>query len=219
MVDLYRETSVTRKATWRANGLHKENTRGYLLDGQNAAGTSFGMVPAGTVLALKSNGKARPSGAAQVLGAQVGVTEINVDDASNIFVGDVITLYDPDGTVVTAADAVTAVDKTSTPNTVTITTSSTAANDGFILVDGGYLPIGILEDQPDTLRRVSGQNIEREHTVTVALEGNAKTSQVKGLTDLTSKMLAGGIVQVANTFDGIPADGQYTSLVAGFLFR
>lgn len=220
MVTLYQETTVAAKPIWRENGVHDNNTRGYLLDGQNLAGTSFGEVKAGTVLAAMASGKVRPSGAAQVQGAQVGVNEIDVDSALNIFLSDVVTLYDADGTVVAAARNVTAVDKTSTPNTVTIDGAVvTAADNGFILVDSGYIPVGILEDQPDTLRRVAGTNIEREHLVTVGLEGHARTAEVIGLTDLTTKMLAGGIVEVASTFDGVPADGQFVSLVAGFLFR
>jgi hypothetical protein len=216
---LYSETSITRKNEWRKNGIHKENTRGYLMDGQNAAGTSFGVVLAGTVMALKANGKARPSGAAQVQGAQVGVNEIDVDDASNIFLSDVISLYDIDGTVVAAARNVTGVDKTSTPNTVTIDGAVVTAEDnGFLLVDDGWIPIGVLEDQPDTIRRVSGTNVEREHLVTVGQQGNAQESRLIGMVDLTKKMLAGGMLEVATTFDGMPADGQFQSLVAGFLF-
>ena len=220
MVTLYEETSVPAKPVWRVNGIHETNTRGYLLDGENAAGTSFGEVKAGTILALheSASGKVRPSGAAQVDGLQAGVNDILTDGAETIFVGDVVTLYDPDGTVVAAARNVTAV--VLATKIVTIDGGVvTAADNGFLLVDGGYIPVGILHDQPDTIRRVAATNLEREHSVTVGLEGTAKTASVIGLTDLTKKMLAGGIVEVATTFDGIPADGQFTSNVAGFLFR
>lgn len=219
MTVLYSETSIVKKQTWRKNGIHEENSRGYLMDGQNLAGVTFDVVLAGTVMALKANGKARPSGAAQNQAAQVGVNIINVDDASNLYLSDVATVYEPDGTVIAAARNVTAVDKTSTPNTVTVDGAVlTTVEDGFVLVDGGYIPIGILEDQPDTIRRVSGSNVEREHLVTVGQEGNAQESRVIGMVDLTKKMLAGGMLEVATTFDGMPADGQFQSLVAGFLF-
>ena len=220
MVTLYEETSVPAKPVWRANGIHETNTRGYLLDGENAAGQSFGEVKAGTILALheSASGKVRPSGAAQVDGLQAGVNDILTDGAETIFVGDVVTLYDPDGTSIAAARNVTAV--VLATKIVTIDGGVvTAADNGFLLVDNGYIPVGILHDQPDTIRRVASSNLEREHSVTVGLEGNAKTASVIGLTDLTKKMLAGGIVEVATTFDGIPADGQFVSLVAGFLFR
>lgn len=215
---LYEEVSVAAKPIWRANGIHSTNTRGYLLDGQNAAGTSFGEVVAGTVLALMASGKVRPSGAAQLSAAVVAANACVVDDARTIFVGDVVSVYDPDGTKQADARNVTAVDLAT--NTITVSGAAlSAADNGFVLCDGEWQPVGILEDQPDTLRRVAGQNVEREHLVTVGLEGNATEAQVIGLTDLTKKMLAGGIVPIATTFNGAPADGQYQSKVAGFLFR
>lgn len=217
---LYETTSLTRKNTWRRNGIHKTNTRGYLLDGQNLAGTSFGEVLAGTVMALKANGKARPAGAAQNQAAQVGVNEINVDDANNIFVADVVTVYDALGNIIAASRDVTAVDKTSSPNTVTVDGAVlTTVEDGQILVDAGWVPVGILEDQPDTVRRTGGVNIEREHSITVGLEGNALTARCFGLTDLTALTLAGGVMDLPATFDSIAADGVFTSNVAGFLFQ
>ncbi len=217
---LFETFDVAAKPVWRVNGIREDNTRGYLLDGENSAGTSFGEVKAGTVMALheSGSGKVRPSGAAQVDGLQAGVNDIIVDSALNIFIGDVVTLYDPDGTVVAAARNVTNVVQAT--NTITIDGGVvTAADNGFLLADSGYIPVGILHDQPDTIRRVASTNVEREHHITVGLEGNAKEASVIGITDLTRKMLAGGIVEVATTFDGIPADGQFTSLVAGFLFR
>lgn len=216
---IYEVFDVASKPVWRVNGIHETNTRGYLLDGENSAGTSFGEIKAGTVMALheSGSGKVRPSGAAQVDGVQVAVTDIVVDSTLNIFVGDVVTLYEADGTVIEAAANVTAV--VPGTNTITIDATVTTTDDGFLLVDGGYIPVGIMHDQPDTIRRVAATNVEREHHITVGLEGHAKTASVIGLVDLTQKMLAGGIIDVPATFDGIPADGQFTSNVAGFLFR
>lgn len=103
--------------------IKRDDERGVTLAYSNGT-TNFGKMARGTSIGLvTSGGKARPCGATKVDVAQAGVTEIDVDDASNFFAGDTINITSLVGTAGTASPVVTgAGDK------ITIVSK---ANDGY----------------------------------------------------------------------------------------
>lgn len=214
---IYEDYDITAKREWRENQIHVENTDSGLLAAQitAGAGTYFGEILAGTILALDSNGDLRPSAIAQADGAVVTDNDIVLRDDLTLFVGDVVNILQADGTSIATGRTIDAIDRGT--KTITISGAAISMADGdYVLVPNQWVPVGILHDQPETRRLVNGSIVARNPHVTFGLEGNAREAQLIGLTDLTKQILAGGLVT------GIPS-GFVTATylqpkIAGFLF-
>jgi hypothetical protein len=212
---IYEDYDIQAKRTWRENHIHEENTDANILAAQNAASTYYGEVLAGTVVALDGNGDLRPSAIAQFDGTVGPVNDFVLLDDRNLFVGDVVDLLQADGTTIVAGRTIDAIDRAT--KTITISGAAASVTDGdYVLVPGEWEPVGVLNDQPETRRLVNGAIIPRRHYATFSLEGNAKESQLIGLTALTKQILAGGLITDIPT--GFVAAGVLQPKLAGFLF-
>jgi hypothetical protein len=217
MTAIYEDYDIAAKRKWRKNSIHDDNNDSGLLAAQitAAAGTYMGEILAGTVLALDSNGDLRPSAIAQADGAVTAANDIVLVDDLTLFVGDIVDVLAADGTSIATARTITAIDRST--KTITIDGAAVTMADGdYVLVDGEWIPVGILHDQEETRRIVNGAVAGRNPHVTFGLEGNAIEGQLIGLTDLTKKILAGGVVTDIPT--GFVAAGELQPKIAGFLF-
>lgn len=99
------------------------------------------------------------------------------------------------GGAIASARTVSAVDKTSSPNTVTVSGANFDTEIGdYIHLDDMTLVEGVLEDHVDTVRRISGTDIAEEKRVAVGLGGYVTEAQLVGLSDALKAYMAGGHV-------------------------
>lgn len=110
---------------------------------------------------------------------------------------------------------VTAVDKTSSPNTVTVDGSAITAPTGSLLVkDGAYKPRGILDGTKSTVRYIDDTEVASARTVDVRYEGDLRTSQIVGAGAFLRRCLTGdAFPDVLN--GGVAVQPEH----AGFVFR
>ena len=155
----YKTTSKVAKNVWRFNTLRIDNKIERRCSPFNAALTNFGLVKAGTHMAKITSGDQadyyRPCGIAVVSAVAAGTNYVDVTDAANIFVGDVVGVYETkeegtEGTQNATGRAVTIVDKVTVPNRVTFDGAvNTSAVGEYLIVENAYLTEGILDEEID----------------------------------------------------------------------
>ena len=195
------ETSVSAKRVWRHNMLHISNKRRVVCAPDNVAGTNFGMVQPGTHMAKltsgANSGKWRPCGIAVVSVIATTKNYCDVTDASNIFIGDVVGVYETkeegaEGTQNATGRNVTAVDKTTVPNRVTFDGAAvTSAVGEYLLVENAYITEGILDQEHDFA--VLSSQTASDAFLHLALEGTAIEEQLIGHCPLNAHIMAGGV--------------------------
>jgi hypothetical protein len=120
-------------------------------------------------------------------------TEICIDTGPHALVDGYLT-----GEIIVDSQTVIAVpDKTSTPNTVTIGGGSYDLPAGAVVKAEDLAAAdlaGILEPQPDTIRRRGGENVTISHSVEIALAGWAIANRLAGYDPTLARYLAGGYV-------------------------
>lgn len=110
---------------------------------------------------------------------------------------------------------VTAVDKTASPNTVTIDGAGVTVASGAILVkDGAYKPRGILDGTKSTVRYVDLTEVASDQLVDVRYEGDLRTAQIVGAGTFLRRCLTGDAFP-----DVLNAGAAVQPEHAGFVFR
>lgn len=210
-----RTEAHTPRPSWRHIIHGAEHVVGGIHQGSNggAPDTSFGEVLAGTIVGRLSTGQIRPAGASELVSTLTTANVVDVDDASNFFAGDVISLVDDTGADIVASRNVTVVDKVSTPNTVTFdgATASAAIGDVIRLTGVEAIPVGILETQINTIEIVGTTPTAVTRKITYALHGHVRESQLAGFSETMRRYLAPGV------FDGTLNEVVATHL--GFSIR
>lgn len=228
----YSESTKTAKTVWRFNTLRADNKieRRAAPDSGETSAANFGLVKAGTHMAKMTSAGAvtdrsglyRPCGIAVIATADTSVNTVDVTDASGIFVGDVVGIYETkeegtEGTQNATGRNVTAVDKTSTPNTVTFDGAAVAAVavDEYLLVENAYITEGILDEDVDL--SVLGTETAQVKDVTLAIEGHALTSKLVAHCPLNALIMQGGVIRSALllALDATLLLGEYESTYAG----
>ncbi len=101
------------------------------------------------------------------------------------------------GEAVLSGVAVTDVDKTSSPNTVTLGGGPYDLPEGVVLMLEAMTParlVGVLEQQPVTTQLVDGALAGKTNSVSVAIAGSAIKDALVGYDDTLERYLAGGYV-------------------------
>lgn len=226
----YTETTYTAKRIWRFNTLGIENKieRRCAPDAGETTSVNFGVVQPGTHMAKITSGSRsglyRPCGLAVIETANTSVNTVDVTDGSNIYTGDKIGIYQSketsggtEGTQLATARTVTAVDKTSTPNTVTFDGAAVAAVsvDDLVVVENAYLSEGILDEEHDF--SVLGNQTAQIKDLTLALQGHALADKLIGHCPLNALIMQGGVIRSALllALDATLLLGEYTTAYAG----
>ena len=222
----YSTQTYLAKRVWRFNTLRIDNKIERRLAPENAAGTNYGLIQAGThmaqVLSGANAGLYRPCGIAVIATADTTVNTVEVTDASNIYVGDVVGIYETkeagtEGTQNATGRTVTNVDKTSTPNTVTFDGAAVAAvaEDEYLLVENAYITEGILDEEVD--HSVLGGQTADVSDGTLALEGHALEAQLIGHCPLSALIMQGGVIrsELLLALDPTLLLGEYITTYAG----
>lgn len=93
----YTSTSIETNVAWRATPRDSDSKRAGRLSKSNVSpvgsgATNYGKIKAGTILARDSNGLLHPLGCAKVATAPSASNDIEVDNATNFYVGDLVSL-------------------------------------------------------------------------------------------------------------------------------
>ncbi|MFH1568524.1 MAG: hypothetical protein ABIL09_11060 [Gemmatimonadota bacterium] len=109
--------------------------------------------------------------------------------------------YD-EGDAIASTRTVASVNKTT--NAITIGGANVTVLDGdHVVLDDGWVPVGILEDQVQTNELAADGSITAyEQHVSVAIEGHAKSSLLIGNSALYTELMAGGYVPTELDSDG-----------------
>lgn len=87
----YTETALTTKKEWRSTPRAADSRRGGRLAKGNGT-TDYGELQAGTILAEDGSGDLHPLGVAKVAVAPSASNDVEIDNAANFYVGDVVSL-------------------------------------------------------------------------------------------------------------------------------
>lgn len=93
----YVQTTIGTNEPWRATGRAASSKRGGRLSKSNVSpvgngATDYGEIKAGTILARDANGLLHPLGCAKVAVAPSSSNDVEVDNAANFYVGDLVSI-------------------------------------------------------------------------------------------------------------------------------
>lgn len=175
----------------RAIQLAKDN------DAVNGAGTvtPYGRVEGGTVLARDSAGKGHLCGLTEATAAGTDVNVVEVADARNFRVGDLVSIVDDAFASVAASRAVTAIDLDNSILTLSGAVFTVAIGD-IVYKDNAYVPAGICDRTISTVEYIDNVEVQSEVIVPLRVGGDVRTNgSVVGANGdgLLRKALLGGL--------------------------
>lgn len=178
-------------ATGRAIGSVKT---GRLAKDNTAVGsgaTTYGEIKAGTLLAADAAGLLHPCGWQDIAATVTTANDVQVDDATNFYVGDTVDVYDASNSSIATGRTVSAINYSTNTLTLSGATFSAAVND-FVIKAVGFQPVGFLATGKSTLRYVNNVAVAQDVTCAVRYEGDIIPSKAIGVCPSNQLAMAGG---------------------------
>lgn len=172
----YTETSLTPNIPWRATTRASSNKQAGRLSKSNVSpagngATAYGEIKAGTILARDSNGLLHPMGCAKVAVAPSASNDVEVDNASGFYVGDLVSIR--------AGSNKT---KSITNNSVALSIKAKVAGLSLVIVVSGA----------NTAQKCVYNPVNKTITFTSATDGSSVATSTHA--DLVSELLKFGVL-------------------------